>query len=95
MNDEIMERFYELSTLNIIPDMHTHAENFNSLGDWADISERPNTAHACRTKARYYMGLAGGSYIRLMDGSFAELIPTEQELEPEGVMDWQERKDLS
>jgi hypothetical protein len=73
--DEVMSRYTELSLLNIIPDMAEHAKEWQRLAMKADIADRPSTAEACRSRAKYYYELTGGEYIRLVEGCFAELIP--------------------
>lgn len=78
--DEIMQRYYDLSLLNIIPDMGEYAKDWQRLAMKADIDGRPATAEACRARAKYYYELTGGEYIRLVQGCFAELIPVVYQL---------------
>jgi hypothetical protein len=76
MSDKIMDRYAELSTMNVINDMAGYAKDWQRLAYQADIDGRPSTAEACRARAAHYWKLAGGEYIRLIEGCLAELIPT-------------------
>lgn len=78
--DEIMQRYNELSLLNIIPDMGEYAKDWQRLAMKADIEDRPSTAEACRSRAKYYCEITGGEYIRLVTGCYAELIPVVYQL---------------
>lgn len=75
IKDEIMDTYYKLSTLNIIPDMGDHAAEWQLLSIKANQAGRYSTAQTYRTRSEHYCALAGGSYIRLVHGCFAELIP--------------------
>jgi hypothetical protein len=75
MPDPIMKRYTELSSLNIIPDMGEYAKDWMRLALEADAAGRPATAEACKSRAMHYNTLAGGEYVRLVEGCLAELIP--------------------
>jgi hypothetical protein len=91
MTDAIMERYTELSLLNTIPDMHRYAMDWNDLAYECDKEGRESTANACRTRAAHYFEQAGGVYVRVVEGSFAELHKTDEETP---AYDWQGRSDL-
>lgn len=76
MNDFIMDRYAELSLLNVIPDMRTYAEDWNRLALQAEADGRLSTAGTCKGRAEHYRKLAVGEYIRLVDDGAAELIQT-------------------
>jgi hypothetical protein len=76
MSDLIMDRYAELSTMNVINDMAGYAKDWQRLAYQADVDGRPSTAEACRARAKYYYEQTGGEYIRLVEGCLAELIPT-------------------
>ncbi len=78
--DPIMYRYNALSLMNIIPSMSEYAIEWQRLAMDADIAGRPSTAEACRSRAKYYCGLAQGDYIRLIEGCLAELIPVALEI---------------
>lgn len=77
MSDSIMSRFYVLSMQSNIPDMHEYAKEWLLLAMECDKQGRPSTAQVCRTKAKHYEEMAGGEYVRLVDGCMAELFPVE------------------
>ena len=80
MSDIIMDRYTELSLLNIIPDMAEYALDWQRLANDADIAGRPSTAETCRKRAKHYCEIAGGEYVRLVKGCYAELIQTDPEV---------------
>jgi hypothetical protein len=74
VRDEIMDRWCELSLMNNIPDMQEYAKDWQRLAILANQNGRYSTAQTCRTRAEHYCNMAGGEYIRLVEGCFAELI---------------------
>jgi len=87
--DELTKDMLELSKQNIIPDVVGYAQRWYDLSMRAEKEDRPASASSWRARAKYYSELAGVEYIRLVEGSFSELVKTD---EPD--YDWQQRKDL-
>lgn len=72
----LINRRTALSLQNIIPDMDAYAEEWNKLSaDFAALGMLVN-AEMCNKNYQHYKEIADGEYIRLIEGSFAELIPT-------------------
>lgn len=72
----LISRRIELSLQNIIPDMDAYAEEWNKLSaDFAALGMLAS-AEMCFRNYQHYKEIADGEYIRLIEGSFAELIPT-------------------
>ena len=71
----LINRRTALSLQNIIPDMDAYAEEWNKLSaDFAALGMLANAA-MCNKNYQHYKEIADGEYIRLIEGSFAELIP--------------------
>ena len=92
--DGILDEYYRLSLVNEIPDPAAHAEEWRNLAAIAVVEGRTQTAINCLTRVAYWEYQA--PCIRLVEGSFSELIPTEEHKtdEVQGVYDWQGRKDI-
>ena len=72
---DLIKKRIALSLQNIIPDMDAYAEEWNKLSaDFAAIGMLEN-AEMCNKNYQHYKEIADGEYIRLIEGSFAELIP--------------------
>lgn len=92
--DAILDEYYRLSTMNVIEDIKVHIEAWRNLAIRAALENRFQTSINCMTRVSYWFEQV--PCIRLVDGSFSELIPTEphktDEEQPE--YDWQTRKDM-
>ena len=91
MMDELTKDMLELTKQNVIPDMQDYAQKWYDLSMRAEKEDRPASASSWRQRAKYYADLCGCGYIRLVEGSFSELVRTDEE---PGAYDWQQRKDL-
>ena len=78
-HEDLIERRMVLSAMQTIPDMRAFAAAWLQLADDFQTCGLLNNAATCRARGEYYAELAGGEYIRLIDGSFAELIAVEVE----------------
>jgi hypothetical protein len=75
--DELHTRKMYLSNLQNIPDMVLYADAWRLLAvDYLAIGATAN-ADYCQARANHYGQLAGGEYIRLIEGQIAELIIVE------------------
>lgn len=71
----LIKKRISLSLQNIIPDMDAYAEEWNKLSaDFTAIGMLAN-AVMCFKNYQNYKKIADGEYIRLIEGSFAELLP--------------------
>lgn len=92
-NDEILNEYARLSTMNVIKDPLAHAEEWRNLAIIAALQDRIATSINCMTRVQYWQSQV--PCIRLVEGSFSELIPTEHKTdEVQGVYDWQNRADI-
>lgn len=72
---ELIARRMALSLQSYIPNMAEHVENWNKLrADFEALGMLANVA-TCQKNYEHYKEIADGEYIRLIEGSFAELIP--------------------
>jgi hypothetical protein len=69
-----MDKYYALSTQGNIPDMGEYAKQWQILAMDCDKEGRSSTAKICRDRAKHYCQIAGGEYVRLVEGCYAELI---------------------
>jgi hypothetical protein len=91
--DGILDEYYRLSTMNTINDPQAHAEEWRQLAINAALEDRISTSINCMTRVQYWQGQV--PCIRLVDGDFSELVPTEHKTdEVQGVYDWQSRADM-
>lgn len=63
-----------LEQMNCIADMRQYAAAWLELADKFDAVEMPFNGAYCRSRGNHYADMAGGEYIRLTEGSLAELI---------------------
>jgi hypothetical protein len=78
--NDLLERKDALAFANEIPDMHAYAFGWLTLAaDFESCGLVSNAAY-CRSRGEYYMQLAGGEYIKLVEGPFAEMILVEERL---------------
>ena len=93
--DELMERYYKLAAVQEIPNIARYAFEWAVLAEDAAKAGREACAEAWNKRGQFYAQQAGGEYIRLIEGSFSELVQVSEIVqEPGGVMDWQDRKDI-
>lgn len=71
---ELHKRKMYLSLLQNIPDMVLYALAWNQLAADYRVIEATANAEYCQSRADHYGQLAGGEYVRLIDGQIAELI---------------------
>ena len=76
LKDELMERYHVLALTQNIPNIARYAMEWDMLAADARAQGREASAAAWQSRADFYKQQAGGEYIRLIDGSFSELIPT-------------------
>lgn len=74
MNDPILELYYGLALMQNIEDMQDYALAWADLSEIALLNDRPYLAAMCRSRAEWYGAQPTGEYIRVIDGSFSELI---------------------
>jgi len=77
MIDEIMDRHFELSMMQNIPDMKEYAMDWQRLGNRAAIAGLPAMAASCHSRAKHYAEYDGGEYIKIVEGCLAELFLVE------------------
>lgn len=80
--DELTALYFGLSNLQNIDDIADYALAWDELACMALLAERLALAGMCTSRAAFYHEAAeaqSGEYIRLIDGSFAELIAVEVE----------------
>ena len=91
--DGILEEYTRLSTINVIEDPKAHAEEWRNLAVIAALEDRIATSINCMTRVQYWQ--AQVPCIRLVEGSFSELVPIEHKTdEVQGVYDWQSYTDV-
>jgi hypothetical protein len=71
---DLLERKRELSDMNAIPDMRAYAATWTQLADEFQSIGLLSNAEYCRSRGTHYSQIAGGEYIKLTDGPFAELL---------------------
>lgn len=72
--DDLIERRQRLAEMNVIPDMRAYASEWLRLADDFQAAGLLSNAGMCRERGERYAKMAGGEYIRLTEGSLAELI---------------------
>lgn len=72
----LMEIYYELSFTQIIPDIREYSDAWLSLSEMFAAEDMPAMSESCRKRGEFYAREIDGEYIRLLDGSFSELIAT-------------------
>ena len=92
--DKILDEMTRLGTMNIIEDIKEHVEAWRNLAIVATLEGRMYTAMNCLARAEYWLEQV--PCIRLVEGSFSELIPLDAEPEHktdevQGVYAWQEQ----
>ena len=75
MNDPLTARYYELAMAQIIPDVASYAIEWMKLAADAEAYSRFSLAGMCRSRGDFYAQQDYGEYIRLIEGSFSELLP--------------------
>ena len=71
----LIKKRIALSLQSIIPDMDAYAEEWNKLSaDFTALGMLENAA-MCFKNYQHYKEIANGEYIRLIEGSFAEILP--------------------
>jgi hypothetical protein len=71
---DLLERKRILSEMNVIPDMRAYAAGWTQLADEFQSIGLESNAEYCRSRGTHYSQIAGGEYIKLTDGPFAELL---------------------
>ena len=74
MNDPLMDAYLELGMTQVIPSIADYARAWRDLGDLFAINGRPSSAANCYSRAAFYERETEGEYIRLIEGSFSELL---------------------
>lgn len=73
---DLFERKDRLSMMVEIPDMRQYAAEWLALADEFQSINMPSNAAYCRSRGKHYAAVAGGSYVRMVDGCLAELMPS-------------------
>ena len=73
MTDNLMDRYLELAEMQNI-DSAEYAVEWHKLAADAEGGARPALAEMCRQRGDHYAAQDYGEYIRLIEGSFSELI---------------------
>ena len=77
MTDPLTDAYYSLAFMQNIDNIKDYALAWDELACMALLEGRPALAGMCTSRAAYYYEVAeaqSGEYIRLIEGSFAELI---------------------
>lgn len=72
---DIMGRYHQLADRQNIEDVKAYGSEWAALALDFDNSDRPYMAALCYARAEYYGVQPLGEYVRVVDGSFSELIP--------------------
>lgn len=72
--DALTRRYNELAFAQNIPDIRGYANEWQALAVECVIGGRPALAGMCQGRADFYKVQADGEYVRLLEGSFSELI---------------------
>lgn len=75
--DALLDRYNELAFTQNIPDIQGYADDWQALAVECKIHGRPALAGMAQARADFYRVQAEGEYVRLIDGSFSELIAVE------------------
>lgn len=75
--DELMERYYVLASTKNIQNIARYAFEWKLLAEDAEKAGRPACAESWGKRAAFYASQAGGEYLRIIEGSFCELILSE------------------
>lgn len=74
MNDSILTRYFELSRIQNIPDVHRYALDWHKLAADARLVGRVASAEAYQKRGDFYLEQAEGEYVRIIEDSFSQLI---------------------
>lgn len=72
--DALMDRYNELAAMQEFSSSGEYAKMWLDLAADAESQNRPALAGMARGRGEFYKKQAEGSYIRLLEGSFSELI---------------------
>lgn len=72
--DPILSRYLQLSRTQNIPDLKAFAADWLDLADQALQDNRPFSAESYRKRGEWYMQQGEGEAVRIIEGSFSELI---------------------
>lgn len=72
--DDLIERRTTLEQTSHIEDMKAYASAWLRLADDFYAAGLENNAGMCRERGNRYAAMAGVEYVRIQEGSFAELI---------------------
>jgi hypothetical protein len=72
--DELMNRYMTLANTQHIENIARYAFEWDTLAADARAKGQLSRASAWQSRADFYKAQAGGEYVRLIDGSFSELI---------------------
>ena len=75
MNDPITTRYLELSNTQNIPDLAAYAVSWQKLAADARAAGRVASADAYQKRGDWYAEQGKGEHVRLIEGSFSQLIP--------------------
>jgi len=78
MTDTLTARYIELSMTQIIPDIALYAIEWMKLAADAEAQGRFSLAGMCRSRGDFYAHQDYGEYIRLIEGSFSELLRVDE-----------------
>ena len=80
---DLMERKRKLEQMNEIPDMAKYAQDWQKLAADFRAIGFVFCASYCQSRGDHYGKEAGGEYIKLVDGVFAEMILLERDNTPQ------------
>ena len=75
--DPLTARYMELADVREFSSNAEYAKAWETLADDCAAAGRPSLACACQSRADFYTDQIPGSYIRLIEGPFSELILVE------------------
>jgi len=74
MKDKLMRKYHELANTRMIPCLQDYAQAWRDLSGMFAVDGRPAMAGACSARADFYAVQGSGEHIRIIEGSFSELI---------------------
>lgn len=74
---KLMDIYYYLCGMQNIPDIEQYAFDWMDLARRFDAIGATHSAGSARGRGEHYQKQAGGEYLRIIEGSFSELIAVE------------------
>jgi len=70
----MMRKYHELANVRIIPCLQDYTQAWLELSRMFAVNDCPEMAGACSARADFYAVQGSGEHIRIIEGSFSELI---------------------